>query len=122
MLKNLEVQLKRTKGYRMPQGCVKVARPTLFGNPFGTANEYRLWLTTDWEPKNRSSYFADGWGWSKFSTMDKDGILCWNYEKLRSRKQIILLNIPLLRGKPIACFCQLGTNCHRKVLIELANK
>lgn len=122
MFEHLEVQLKRTKGYRMPPGCVKVARPTMWGNPFPTAREYRLWLTTDWEPEDlRGSLFV---GWGKFGMYHAtgDGGIAWDYAKLRTQKQIILSHVPSLRNRPIACFCPLGDDCHRAVLIELANR
>lgn len=38
----LRVQRKRTKGYRMPSGVVYVGRPTKWGNPYGTVEEYRI--------------------------------------------------------------------------------
>jgi hypothetical protein len=118
---NLEVQWNRFSG-KMPPGCVNVMRPSRYGNPFGTANEYRLWLTTDWEPENRNGYFVDKWGWKKFSVMDCKGNLYWNYEKLRARRRVVLSSIPSLRNTPLACSCPLGADCHRRVLIELANK
>ena len=46
------IQLRRTKGWRMPPNTVKVARPTRWGNPYtvkrwgrdGAIRKYRLWL------------------------------------------------------------------------------
>jgi len=35
------IQRKRTKGWRMPAGCIYVGRPTVFGNPYKTADEFR---------------------------------------------------------------------------------
>ncbi len=113
MFEHLEVQLKRTKGYRMPPGCVKVARPTRYGNPFETAAEYRIWLTTDWVPDaNKNPHW-------KIFRLDNG---TWNYPMLEERKRWILANIPLLRNTPVSCFCPLEATCHRRVVIELANK
>lgn len=38
------IQRKRTKGWRMPEGAVYVGRPTQWGNPFSTAEQFRNWL------------------------------------------------------------------------------
>jgi hypothetical protein len=97
-------------------------RPSKYGNPFPTANEYRLWLTTDWEPENVCSSIFPGW-YKKFGIyrLDMDAVT-WNYEKLRVQKQIILSSISLLRNRPVACSCPLGAECHRRVVIELANR
>ena len=48
------VQLKRTKGWRMPPDTVKVDRGTIYGNPFTMENRergeavalFREWLTS----------------------------------------------------------------------------
>lgn len=37
------VQLKRTKGWRMPPNTVKVCRPGLFGNPFTIDGDWIVW-------------------------------------------------------------------------------
>lgn len=33
------IQLKRTRGWRLPPGARSVARPTIYGNPFGLEDE-----------------------------------------------------------------------------------
>ena len=35
------IQRKRTKGWRKPAGAIYVGRPSQWGNPFKTAQEYR---------------------------------------------------------------------------------
>jgi hypothetical protein len=37
-------QLRRTRGWRKPDGGISVARPTRWGNPYPTAGEYRVWV------------------------------------------------------------------------------
>lgn len=37
------VQLRRTKGYRKPDGVVVVARPTKWGNPFAVNSTWMVW-------------------------------------------------------------------------------
>lgn len=38
------IQRKRSKGWRIPPGAVYVGRPTKWGNPFPTAQQYQRWL------------------------------------------------------------------------------
>ena len=54
------VQLRRTRGWRMPKGTVKVSRPSEWGNPFivgldGNAAEcvrkFREWMPLHWRTK-----------------------------------------------------------------------
>ena len=88
------IQLRRTKGWRMPPNTVSVARPTDYGNPFrvgihGTAEEcvakYR--------------------------------------ERLLMHLNAILTRQLLrdIRGKNLACWCKPDQPCHADVLLELAN-
>ena len=95
----------------------------MYGNPFPTIREYRLWLTTDWEPEDlRGRPFTGWWRFEIYHITRNGGRITWDYAKLRTQKQIILSYIPSLRNKQVACFCPLGEDCHRLVLIELANK
>jgi Domain of unknown function (DUF4326) len=58
------IQLRRTKGWRLPEGAVSVARPTKWGNPFGYRQHTGLARTPavdgdgEWEYEGRIS--ADG--------------------------------------------------------------
>jgi hypothetical protein len=95
MLKNLRVQRKRTKGYRQPAGCISVARPSMWGNPFETAAEYRKWLTTEWQPDARKEPH-----WNIFHARSLWGK--WNYALLAERKHYILTHIKELCGKQLS--------------------
>lgn len=97
------IQLKRTKGWRMPANTVKVDRTTKFGNPFkvGTitprglfiedaeisVQQFRIWLGTSTAGAKM-------------------------YEQARTE----------LRGKDLACWCREGKTCHADVLLEIANE
>ena len=125
------VQLRRTKGWRMPENTVKVARPTKWGNP------YRVGDTT----------FAPQLVWVQdhYVIMPAPKIIGSNDSAVRMLEILIysdveddllvLPNYPSpaeirseLRGKNLACFCPLtdaqGNHvpCHADVLLELANK
>lgn len=92
--KPIRVQLRRTKGWRMPPNTVKVARPSKWGNPYktsecreGAAGAVRAFrVLVESEPETVEQIRRD------------------------------------LRGKNLACYCPLRATCHADVLLELANK
>jgi len=104
------VQLRRTKGWRMPANTVKVDRTTAFGNPFSAQKYgpdravalYRAWLSGPPSGKGASM-------------------------QLLQRRKVLLDALPTLRGKNLACWCPLPKrdepdNCHAVLLLELANR
>lgn len=112
------IQLRRTKGWRKPDGAIVVARPSQWGNPFTVAgaieNGYaesddsfaRQFVTDcfrDWLIKGPSSF----WWWSS----------------ARPQWDSIAFSIARdLAGHDLACWCPLdGAPCHADVLLELAN-
>lgn len=102
------IQLRRTAGWRMPEGAVHVARPGFWGNPFRhgdravAARLFRVWLT----------------GCMRTSDMLDAKPVRSNLPGLR---QVMLRQLPNLRGKTLACWCPVGAPCHGDVLLELAN-
>lgn len=107
------IQLRRTKGWRKPEGAIVVARPSRWGNPFTIAmaieagydnprracvSHYRAWL--EMHPYYNDAYDADR------TTFDRT----WIHE-----------HIGELRGHDLACWCSLDQPCHADVLLELAN-
>jgi hypothetical protein len=95
------VQLRRTKGWRMPPNTVKVCRSTVFGNPY-TIEENGRW---------------DAVALYRFYVTDP----LWEDPHVRSHQERLRALIPSLRGKNLACFCPLDKPCHADVLLELAN-
>jgi hypothetical protein len=108
------IQLKRTKGWRMPANTVKVDRTTIFGNLFsveqhgrtGSVRMYQLWL--EWKlPKGA---FPD-----------------WAMQMLYTKRRMVLEALPGLEGKNLACWCPLPEPgeidvCHGAVLLEFIRK
>ena len=95
------IQLRRTKGYRKPEGAIVVARPSKWGNPY------------------------------KVATRTKGGVLItpelavvlFHMDLTTSHSPDLLAGILApLRGHDLACWCPLGTPCHGTVLLELANR
>lgn len=96
----LRIQRKREKGWRMPPGAVYVGRPTEFGNPFETAEQFRHWL-------NHNICFD-------LSYVD--------FMRLLPQRNQIEKRLDELRGKQLACWCPLDRPCHADVLCEIANR
>lgn len=86
------IQLKRSKGWRMPPNTVKVDRSTKWGNPYK--------IGTCLIPDARAAVDA-------FSANLPLG-------KIRGIEE--------LRGKDLACWCPLDQPCHADILIIEANK
>lgn len=124
----IRVQLRRTKGWRMPENTVKVDRTTRFGNPFvchyvAGADDvhcercdpdasycclktFREYVVSGIErrPSVTGSMFAG-----------LDGL---NGYPNRTR---LVAGLDSLRGKNLACWCALDRPCHADILLELAN-
>jgi len=108
------VQLRRTRGWRMPANTVKVDRTTRFGNPFsieGYGREravalHRAWITGEvGNPPIPNKLLRD----------------------LEARRTEVVSGLPSLRGKNLACWCPLPEPgepdiCHAALLLELANR
>lgn len=105
------IQLRRTKGWRMPENTVRVARPSRWGNPFpvdvygrATAVDlHRRWLTGNMSMAELSR-----------SSTHLNGSMVWE-------RRSLLDSLGDLRGKNLACWCHRTSACHADVLLELAN-
>lgn len=107
------IQLKRTKGWRMPENTVSVARPSYFGNPFKVrAAQDALGLS-----QTDAVIFCVE-EFRKWLRGDRD---MWQGIQSDDAASIILRRLPELKGKNLGCFCPLDQPCHADVLLELAN-
>ena len=98
--KPIRVQLRRTKGWRMPPNTIKVDRSTRFGNSFAVGTRYA---------KNGRMVLVD--------TVETAVDLF----RQRDAKLIVRKYMNELRGKNLACWCALNKPCHADVLLELVN-
>jgi len=111
------IQLKRSKGWRMPPGTKKVDRSTRWGNPFKVG----FWLGDI-----KAIYVVkSGLGHLPEDTV-LDQKMVVDFFRLHAKWSIIggeypFNKIELLRGKNLACWCKPGEPCHADVLLELAN-
>lgn len=99
----IRVQLKRTKGWKMPPNTVKVDRSTRWGNPFRLHGDgYPMSPAVAVDCFRRQIATADGWVMRDLRTTAAD-----------VRRE--------LRGKNLACWCSADQPCHVDVLLEIAN-
>lgn len=85
------IQLRRTKGWKMPQNTVKVARPSKWGNPFSVAEFGR-----------REALFLYA-------------------QYLDDQISLGTLHLEELRGKNLACWCGQYEQCHADILLKKSN-
>lgn len=115
------IQRRRTRGWRKPDNCVIVTRPSRYGNPFTLAMAYELGYAPygDTEQARQAVVGA-------FRSWLSGNRLMWQSDKGDTARQRILDGLPELRGRDLACYCPLPADgepdhCHAAVLLELAN-
>ena len=98
------IQLRRTKGWKMPENTVKVDRTTAFGNPFVVGKPGGAYTAKVTDRRHAYLLFKS---------------IAWDQPRLvaAAREQ--------LRGKNLACWCPKDDPyedvCHAAVLLEIAN-
>lgn len=105
------IQLRRTKGWRKPEGAVVVARPSRWGNPFKVGDEIS---PHEWLPDvsvtcaGPSVHVTQQLAVDLFRVhVEQAGWSDW----IRAE----------LAGKDLCCWCRLSDPCHGDVLLEIAN-
>jgi hypothetical protein len=86
------IQMRRTKGWRAPDGAVYVGRPTRWGNPFKVADIGRD---------------AAVWNYANALRM---GELPFTLDDVRRE----------LKGTDLICWCGLDETCHADILLRAA--
>jgi hypothetical protein len=119
MTKPVRVQLKRTKGWKMPENTVKVDRATKWGNPFvvhhpNGPEALRKPMTPQMAVASFRSMVTKEGGWFPVP-------LPWPKGKIPAQFTTVEDVRRELRGKSLACWCKPGEPCHADVLLELAN-
>lgn len=113
----VRVQLRRTKGWRMPPNTVKVTRPSVYGNPYIVGadgqqdvcvEKFRALVTGENPLGLRLTPIRERFASRRCGFAHRD--LNWNERAIAA-----------LRGKNLACWCRVGDPCHADVLLELAN-
>jgi hypothetical protein len=146
------IQIRRTKGWRKPEGAIIVARPSPWGNPFPIDGSWAMWTAVG------LGFMGDKAGRRQAAVvLHKAWITGANEiprQPIRTNGgalefgdgSVVSLgdhcaNIALvaagmydgptvrerpdlepLRGHDLACWCDLSVPCHADVLLELANQ
>ena len=106
MTKPIRIQLKRSKGWRLPPNTVVVSRPGKWGNPFIVNSHVKP------GSKHGVAYIA-------VPTIE-DAVECFREHLTHSPALVAMIKMEL-RGKNLACWCKIGQPCHADVLLEVAN-
>jgi hypothetical protein len=110
-MKPVRIQLSRKKGWRMPEGAVKVDRSTKWGNP--------------WSPKNFKiltyNIKTGGITGSRNASIPECVQAFREYLSEPEIAEFVQEIKTELRGKNLACWCKPGDDCHADVLLEIAN-
>jgi hypothetical protein len=96
------IQLRRSKGWRMPANTVKVDRSSRFGNPFRVGDPGIADVAASIE---------------RFKAALRSGELARDAESPFRPAQLRAA----LRGKNLACWCPLDGPCHADLLLKIAN-
>jgi hypothetical protein len=102
----VRIQLRRSKGWRMPAGAVKVDRTTPFGNPFVVGRDGTREECVRWHRLLLHGYILLS---GRTGPGELRGHMHWVYRHLH-----------LLRdATALACWCPEGAPCHADTLIEV---
>ena len=112
------IQLKRTLGWKMPPGAVRVDRTTLFGNPY-TLDRYEASKAVEMHRQWLTGHFTD----ADLMQMHPPVVA----RHLIAKRKEVRQALPKLKGMNLACWCPLPEDgepdiCHAALLLELANK
>ena len=126
------IQLRRAKGWRLPDGAVCVARPSAFGNPWVVGDPGAIWLTPGHRHRVNLRFALSRSGavdryrrWLAGEFSDPAGVdhSVYGLVMVPDGRDQILARLADLRGTSLACWCALdGKPCHADVLLWLANR
>lgn len=118
----MEVQRKRSLGFKLPANTICVNRPLKYGNVYKVVNGgiygynslSKEWVFIEVADDNREVAASRA-----IALFD---------EYIHGRPHL-LIPCPYtvedikreLKGKNLACFCPVGSPCHRQILIKIAN-
>ena len=109
------IQLRRTRGWRLPAGAINVARPTRWGNPYQVRMAPVGWMVVG----NGTTYQGTIPGLTR---AEATRYAVDRYRDLYPEGSINAYDARvLLAGKDLACWCPPGTPCHGDILLEIAN-
>jgi hypothetical protein len=103
------IQLRRTKGWRKPDGVVVVARPARWGNPWRVGST--TWTILPGGIINREPHEP---------LTAEQAVESYRNSVLADPDQVAAIRREL-EGRDLACWCRVGDPCHGDFLLALAN-
>lgn len=117
-MKPQRIQRQHTKGWRMPDGAVYVGRPSKWGNPFRIGE--RVGRSSPLFPYLLRTVPGGGHGFGDITPLANraviDAYCWWLYEQPH-----LMVSLSELAGRDLVCWCDLFTECHADILLDLAN-
>lgn len=109
------IQIKRTKGWKLRPGTVKVDRTTSFGNPYKVLKcDGGYLIATPKSPAGRGTVYGE-----KPQAIARCVALFRIYcDAEPTFRELVRTH---LRGLNLACWCKPAEPCHADVLLEIAN-
>lgn len=126
------IQLKRTKGWRKPEGAIVVARPSRWGNPFKALPTAEAWSVFCRIPIGldiwieRVGIVSREVALAEAIDLYRIRIVNWANDEFDADDPVAEALAPL-RGRDLACWCPLEDAagrrmpCHADVLLQMAN-
>ena len=117
------IQLSRRAGWRKPDNTVVVSRPGRWGNPWTISDLMEEWP----HPETPTLPDLRQVAAERFRAWLAGDLVCdGGYPASNQRRDEVLRDLHLLRGRNLACWCPLPSpgqpdHCHAAVLLELAN-
>lgn len=114
------IQLRRTKGWRLPTDARAVTRPHYFGNPYRIGAVYLVSeallfpmpTARTWEGETGTA------GLTAVRCADATTAVAWY--RVWAPLALEPDKVALLRGMDLACWCPLDQPCHADVLLRIA--
>lgn len=111
------IQMRRTRGWRKPEGAIYVGRPSMWGNPYRVASGPGADGHLEWTVTGPGCDGTETYGHRREDAVDQA------LELHRALAHTLDSDtLAPLRGNDLACWCPAGQPCHADILLELANQ
>jgi hypothetical protein len=110
------IQLRRTPGWRKPDGAVVVARPSKWGNPFTIEMAQEIWFNYGATDEEARAFVVECFrDW-----LYKGDLSEWWYLNGAEQHAWMRTHLRDIDERDLACWCPLDQPCHADVLLEAA--